>query len=161
MNHGIYICRLKGMLTIQTSQREVWEVLKRRSEELEIAGEDAGLGTTDKTTRVMNQTRGGKCQIVPNKSAMLSDKWDRGSKLLANRTYKPRPQGYHLQNTYLINCSEQEWNMDVFPTVPYKWAAYFNQYKLTVPGEYGTMRNCTYYLKTLIWYHVTHVHWRL
>ena len=102
---------------LQLSQREVWEVLKRRSEELEIAGEEAGLGTTDKITRVMNQTRG-KCQIEPNTSAMLSDKWHRGSKLqirVANRTHKLWPQGYCLQNAYLTKCSEQEWSMDVFP----------------------------------------------
>jgi len=30
-------------------------------------------------------------------------------------------------------------------------AAYCNQYKLTVPGEDDTMKNCTGYIKTVIW----------
>jgi hypothetical protein len=30
-------------------------------------------------------------------------------------------------------------------------AAYCNQYKLTVPEEYDTMKNCTDYIKTAIW----------
>lgn len=87
-------------------------------QELETAGEDVGLGTIDKITRVMNQTRRGKCRIEPDTSAVLSDNWDTGSKLqirVANRTYKPWPQGYYLQNTYFTNCLEQEQNMDVFP----------------------------------------------
>jgi hypothetical protein len=42
-----------------------------RSEELEIAGEDVGLGTRDKITRVLNQTRKGTGQSELDTSAML------------------------------------------------------------------------------------------
>jgi hypothetical protein len=86
----------------------------------------------------MNQTRRGKCQIEPDTSAMLPDKWDRGSKFqirVANRTYKPWPQGYYLQNTHLTNCSKQEWNMDFSHSAKQRThsfdrknlVAYFNQ----------------------------------